>query len=66
MLVDQAAACGLLDSTYSIDSIHVETIQYNDATPWNYDPTAEEYYYGFGCTIDSTGTKSDCGGVHTG
>ena len=46
-----------LDSTYSIDSTHVEAIQYNDAASWNYDPTAEEYYYGFGCTIVSTGAK---------
>jgi hypothetical protein len=56
-LVEQAAARGLLDLTYSIDSTHVEAIQYNDAASWNYDPTAEEYYYGFGCTIVSTGPK---------
>ena len=43
--------------TFSIDSPHVEAIQYNDAASWNYDPTAEEYYYGFGCTIVSTGAK---------
>ncbi len=55
--VEQAACRGLLDSTYSIDSTHVEAIQYNDAASWNYDPTAEEYYYGFGCTIVSTGAK---------
>ncbi len=36
---------------------HVEAIQYNDAASWNYDPTAQEYYYGFGCTIVSTGAK---------
>jgi hypothetical protein len=23
----------------------------------NYDPTAEEYYHGYGCTIVSTGSK---------
>jgi len=56
-LVEQAAVRGLLDVTYSIDSTHVEAIQYNDAASWNYDPTAEEYYYGFGCTIVSTGSK---------
>jgi transposase len=56
-LVEQAASRGLLDSTYSIDSTHVEAIQYNDAASWNYDPTAEEHYYGFGCTIVSTGGK---------
>ena len=48
---------GLLDSTYSIDSTHIEAIQHNEAASWNYDPTAEEYYYGFGCTIVSTGAK---------
>ena len=47
----------IFDSTYSIDSTHVEAIQHNDAASWNYDPTAEEYYYGFGCTIVSTGAK---------
>jgi hypothetical protein len=52
-----AAAGGLLDSTYAIDSTHVEAIQYNDAASWNYDSTAEEHYYGFGCTIVSTGSK---------
>jgi len=30
-----------------------------------YDPTAEEYYHGYGCTIVSTGQKiPDCRGVH--
>jgi len=57
-LVEQAVARGLLDSTDSIDSTHIGAIQYNDAVSWNYDPTAEEYYYGFGCTIVSTGVKS--------
>ncbi len=57
-LVEQAAARGLLDLTYSIDSTHVEAVQYNDAASWNYDPTAEEHYYGFGCTIVSTGAKT--------
>jgi len=52
------AGGGLLDSTYSIDSTHIEPIQYNDTASWNYEPTAEEYYYGFGCTIVSTGSKS--------
>jgi len=56
-LVEQAAACSLLDSTFAIDSTHIEAIQYNDAASWNYYPTAEEYYYGFGCTIVSIGAK---------
>jgi len=49
-----------LDSTYSIDPTHVEAIQYNDAASWNYNPTAEEHYYGFGCTIVLTGSKGSC------
>ena len=40
-----------------LDTEVIETIRYNDAGSWNYDPTAEEYYYGFGCTIVSTGAK---------
>jgi hypothetical protein len=56
-LVEQAALRGLLDSTYRIDSTHVEAIQWNDDASWNYDPTAEDHYYGFGCTIVSTGAK---------
>jgi hypothetical protein len=64
-LVEQAAARGLLDSTYSIDSTHIEAIQYNDAASWNYDPTAEEYYYGFGCTIVLTGLKIPIAADHT-
>ena len=56
-LVEQAAVRGLLDSTYRIDSTHIEVIPWNDDASWNYDPTAEEHYYGFGCTIVSTGAK---------
>jgi transposase len=56
-LVEQAAGGGLLDSTFSIGSTHIEAIQHNNAVSWNYDPTAEEYYYGFGCIIVSTGAK---------
>ena len=56
-LVEQAAVRGLLDSTYRIDSTDVEAIQWNDDASWNYDSTAEEHYYGFGCTIVSTGAK---------
>ena len=53
-LVEQAAVRGLLDSTYRIDSTHIEAIAWNDAS-WNYDPIAEEHYCGFGCTIVSAG-----------
>ncbi|MCL9815316.1 transposase [Natranaeroarchaeum aerophilus] len=56
-LVEQAACRGLLDSTYRIDSTHVTAIQYNDDATWNYDSTAEEHYYGFGCVIVSAGPK---------
>lgn len=35
-LVEQAAARGLLDFTYAIDSTHVEATLYNDAISWNY------------------------------
>ncbi len=35
----------------------MEAIQYNDAALWNYDPTTEEHYYGFGCTVVSAGAK---------
>ncbi len=56
-LVEQAACRGLLDSTYRIDSTHVTAIQYNDEATWNYDSTAEEHYYGFGCVIVSAGPK---------
>ena len=56
-LVEQAAGGGLLDSTYRIDSTHVEAIPWNDDASWSYDSTAEEHYYDFGCTIVSTGAK---------
>ena len=55
-LVEQAAAHGLLDSTYSIDSTHVEVIQRDDAASWNYDPAVEEYYYGLGF-LNSFGSR---------
>ena len=42
-LVEQAAARGLLDSTYRIDSTHVEAIPWNDDASWSYDSTAEEH-----------------------
>jgi hypothetical protein len=41
-LVEQAAVGGLLNSTYTIDSTHVEAIQYNDAASWDQDPTTYE------------------------
>ncbi len=56
-LSSRQACRGLLDSTYRIDSTHVTAIQYNDEATWNYDSTAEEHYYGFGCVIVSAGPK---------
>jgi hypothetical protein len=56
-LVEQAAVRGLLDMTHRIDSTDVEALPWNDDASWNYDPTAEEYYYGFGCTVVTTGPK---------
>ena len=56
-LVEQAALRGLLDLTYSIDSTDVRTMPADQDASKCYDPTAEEYYYGYGCTIVSTGQK---------
>lgn len=65
--VEQAATCGLLESTYRIDSTHIEAILRNDEASWNSASTAEENYYGFGCTIVSTGAKnSHHSRTHTG
>jgi len=59
-LVKQAATRGLLDSTYSIDSTHIEAIQYNDAASWNYDPTLRLRLYD---RLDRP-KDPDCSGVH--
>ncbi|GAB3018652.1 transposase [Natronobiforma cellulositropha] len=56
-LVEQAAARGLLDSTFRIDSTDLEALAWNGDASWNYDLTAEEYYYGFGLTIASAGSN---------
>ena len=56
-LVEQAALRGLLDLTYSIDSTDVRTMPADQDASKCYDPTAKEYYYGYGCTIVSTGSK---------
>ena len=56
-LIEQAASGGLLDLTYSIDSTDVRTMPADQDASKCYDPTAEEYYYGYGCTIVSTGSK---------
>jgi hypothetical protein len=54
-LVEQAAARGLLDLTYCIDSTDVRAMPADPETSKCYDPTEDEYYYG--CTIVSTGQK---------
>ena len=56
-LVEQAATRGLLNMTYRIDSTDMEALPWSDDASWNYDPTAEEYYYRFGCTVVTTGPK---------
>ena len=56
-LIEQAARRGLLDLTYCIDSTDVRTMPADQDASKCYDPTAEEYYYGYGCTIVSTGSK---------
>jgi len=56
-LVEQAACRGLLDLTFSIDSTDVRDDARRPRRVEGYDPTAEEYYHGYGCTIVSTGQK---------
>jgi len=56
-LIEQTATRSLLDSTFRIDSTDLEALAWNDDPSWNYDPTAEAYYYGFGLTIVSAGPK---------
>ncbi len=56
-LVEQAACRGLLDLTYCIDSTDVRAMPADQDASKCYNPTAEEYYHGYGCTIVSTGQK---------
>ncbi|MEA5387248.1 transposase [Haloarculaceae archaeon H-GB11] len=56
-LVEQAACRGLLHLTYCIDSIDVRAMPADQDASNCYDPTEDEYYYGYGCTIVSTGQK---------
>jgi len=55
--VEQAARRGLLDLTYCIDSIDVRAMPADQDASKCYDPTNEEYYHGYGCTIVSTGQR---------
>ena len=63
-LVEQAADGGLLDVTFRIDSSDIVALPWNGDASWNYDPTAEEFYCGFGCTAVTTGPNTDCCGIH--
>ena len=56
-LVEQAARRGLLNLTYCIDSTDVRAMPADQDASKCYDPTDDEYYYGYGCTIVSTGQK---------
>jgi len=56
-LVEQATARGLLDVTYCIDSTDVKAVPADQDASKCSDPTDEEYYYGYGCTIVSTGQE---------
>ena len=56
-LVEQAARRGLLDLTYCIDSTDVRAIPADQDASKCYDPTDDEYYHGYGCTIVSTGQQ---------
>jgi len=58
-----AAACSTL--TYPSIPPTLRTMPADQDASKGYDPTAEEYYHGYGCTIVSTGQKHpDCRGVH--
>ncbi|WP_372479929.1 transposase [Halomicrobium sp. HM KBTZ05] len=56
-LVEQAARRGLLDLIYCIDSTDVRAMPADQDASKCYEPTDQEYYYGYGCTIVSTGQK---------
>jgi len=49
-LVEQAACRGLLDLTYCIDSTDVRAMPADQDASKCYNPTDDEYYYGYGCT----------------
>ena len=42
---------------FRIDSTDIMALPWNDDASWNYDPTAEQFYSGFGCTVVTTGAK---------
>jgi hypothetical protein len=50
-----AARRGLLSRTFRIDSTDVRTPFRDDSDgSWNHDPTADEKYFGYGCTLVTT------------
>lgn len=54
-LVEQAARRGLLSLSFRIDSTDVRTTHRDDSDgSWNHDPTADEKYFGYGCTLVTT------------
>ena len=56
-LVEQAARRSPLDLTYCIDSTDMRAMPADQDASKCYDPTEDEYYHGYGCTIVSTGQK---------
>jgi hypothetical protein len=56
-LVERAARRGLLDLIYCNNSTDVQAMPADPDASNCYDPTAEDYYHGYGCTIVSTGQK---------
>jgi len=56
-LVKRAAARGLLDLTYCVDSTDVRAMPANQDASKCYDPTDDKCYYGYSFTIVSTGQK---------
>lgn len=54
-LVGQAAARCLLDLPHCIDSANVRAMPADQDASKCYDPTADEYYHRYGCTIILTG-----------
>ncbi len=56
-LVEQAAGGGLLELAYCIDSTDVRAMPADLDASKCHDSIAEEYYYGYSCTIVSTGAN---------
>ncbi|EMA43675.1 transposase for insertion sequence element ISH11 [Halobiforma nitratireducens JCM 10879] len=63
-LVEQTAARGLLDLTYSIDSTDMRAMPADQDASNCYDPTDDEYYYGYVADCLDRSNDPDSGGVH--